>query len=968
MISINPSTRFYASIVVLLWGFHVAEAVSLFNVTFQSSSQSFTYADNTFRSATQGRYASGRHVTGTGNAAYLEVTLGGLDYNNINGMSGGWYRDFSLPQRSVVEIRLNFEIVMAKDYETSEFTQALCSVDGVLVGLSPTVGYVSQVYGRGAVTTSGAVKLQNVTLNAGNHRIIVGGYNNAKTELNEKSMVRFRNVAVDYTPISVPVPVKAPTKMPTNAPTKRPTKAPTNFPTKAPTKFPTNQPTIAPTKIPTTTPTKVPTKTPTKAPTKMPTNIPTKAPVFTILTKVPTKVPTRAPSRSPTVAPTKNPTMAPSAAPIIAAPVTAVPPFALRINAGSDMVYVDPNGRTWIADAYFGNNGGVFGDCPKTIAGTDLDALYCKERYFNKWVHAQPFTYTIPVQPGAYNVSLHFAEIYYTTKGNRVFEVWVNGRLIMGALDIVNEAGFSTALVIQTLAVVTGTSLIIELVSKIENPKISGIEVVAVADYQPAPTSAPVTAPFHLSINCGGVGFLDSQGTRRWEPDQYFIGGSTYSDTSNDVNGTLDDTLYHAERYGNFQYEIPVPTGSYEIILHFAELYWPGVGQRLFNIKVEGSQVFSNVDIVALGGGKRLQAITLEAPVIITDGFVSIEMMDSIPKVDAAKLSGIEINFLQPHLAHSVANGPYISTDIYNQGSVATRVDGSFSHSHGTGLDVVAWTWKEGNTIVGVGPTPNITLPIGEHTITLTIADSNNNEATDTTTITVNPFGFPAVVSIAPDTGSISGGDLVTIKGSGFTYDASLTKVKFGIVELTGSLLTIVDQYTIVVRTPPTVIGAPVSVSVETPLSISNGVTYTYEASSPIAFTTNTLTLDIPKPTSSAFGPDGRLYVGTLLGTLVRLTLDETFTTVLSSVSADVAPYQAILGIAFNPLQTEGFSDVYITTSFFFHGDTASSSGNSINGKIKKISGANLDVIVDIVTGLPVSDHDHGTFSGQILL
>jgi hypothetical protein len=48
-------------------------------------------------------------------------------------------------------------------------------------------------------------------------------------------------------------------------------------------------------------------------------------------------------------------------------------------------------------------------------------------------------------------------------------------------------------------------------------------------------------------------------------------------------------------------------------------------------------------------------------------------------------------------------------------------------------------------------------------------------------------------------------------------------------------------------------------------------------------------------------------------------------------------------------MQTGGYSDAFITTSFFFHGKNTSSS-------------ANLDVITDIVTGLPVSDHDHGTF------
>ena len=237
--------------------------MTLFNEVFQSSTQGFTYLDNTFRGATQGRYASGRHVAGAGTAAYLEVTLGGIDFNRITGMSGGWYRDFSLPQRSIVEIRVNYELIMSTAYERDEFTQALCSVDGILVGSTPTVDYIGQAFGQGARTTSSWVKLNNVTLNSGNHRIIIGGFNNEKTEFLEQSMVRFRNVIIDYTPVTVAAPVKVPTK----APTKTPTKLPTRKPTRVPTKFPTKKPTKTPTKFPTKKPTKFPTKSPTKAPT-----------------------------------------------------------------------------------------------------------------------------------------------------------------------------------------------------------------------------------------------------------------------------------------------------------------------------------------------------------------------------------------------------------------------------------------------------------------------------------------------------------------------------------------------------------------------------------------------------------------------------------------------------------------------------------------------------------------------------
>ena len=261
---------------------------------------------------------------------------------------------------------------------------------------------------------------------------------------------------------------------------------------------------------------------------------------------------------------------------------------------------------------------------------------------------------------------------------------------------------------------------------------------------------------------------------------------------------------------------------------------------------------------------------------------------------------------------------PYIVTDTTNSGSAVTKVDGTFSHSHGTGLEVVQWTWKEGSTVVGSGPKPNTTLPVGEHVVTLTVKDNENNEATDTTTIIVNPFGYPAVSNINPSSGSIAGGDIVTIKGSGFTYASSLTKVKFGVVMLSGSSLTIDDQFTIRVRSPSAVIGSPASVTVQIRLATSNAEIYTYLASSPIDFHTDVLTLDTAAPTSAAFGTDGKQYVGTLYGSLVRLTLDSTFTKVTSSVVAQVAPFRALLGIAFNPLQTEGPSDVYITTSFPF--------------------------------------------------
>ena len=903
------------------------EAIQLYASRFQRNSEGFVYADNTFYTTTTEKYASGKFVAETNSSfGYLQVQLGGVDNLAINGMSGGWKRTFILPQASRVTINIRFQISMSGEYESDEYARALLSVDGKIIGPSNSSVFLGQTIGTSTGMTANPkpkiidgykwVTITAENMNAGNHSITLGGFNNKKTWSDEFTQIRFSNVTIDYIPTAS-----------TNAPVGAPVPSPTKAPTKNPTRTPVRQPT--------------------KVPTKNPTQIPVRQP-----TKAPTKEPTRAPMQRATQTP-----MSPSGN----------SPFAIRINAGSATSFVDPSsGAIWEPDQYFGNKGGIFGICPLAISGTDIDDLYCKERYFNQWHTPGPYRYEVPVPRRAtYSVRLHFAEIYYTTVQQRVFDVWINGELVIGMLDIVAEVGHAAALLINFNTTVTSGIVSVELVPRKENPKICGIEITEIDAYiAPAatPTAAPIAEPFKKLINCGGVGFVDNSGSRQWEDDKHFIGGSTFSDGSNDVNGTKDQSLYQTERNGEFTYEIPVPVGSYEVILHFAELYWQGTGQRLFNIDIEGATAFTNVDIVALGGGKRLQAFTLEAPTIVTDGFVSLAFKDSNPKIDAPKLSGIEINFLSPHLAHSVANGPYIATDVYNRGSVTLQLDGSFAHTHGTGMHVVEWLWKKESVVIATGPTPNVTLPVGEHTLYLEIKDSGNNKATDTTTVTVNPYGYPAVLGIEPSVGSISGGQLVTIQGSGLNHAASATKVKFGITELTGDAITIIDPFTIQVRSPPAIVGTPVPVSVETTLGSSNSMLYTYQASSPINFLSDVLVADIPSPTSVGFGPDGYLYVGTLYGTLARLKLDDTYTTVVSSVIATVDPYRAILGIAFDPLSTGGYSDVYITTSFFFHGGNTSSSGPSINGKVKKVSGANLDIVTDIVTGLPVADHDHGTF------
>lgn len=261
--------------------------------------------------------------------------------------------------------------------------------------------------------------------------------------------------------------------------------------------------------------------------------------------------------------------------------------------------------------------------------------------------------------------------------------------------------------------------------------------------------------------------------------------------------------------------------------------------------------MFEALDIVQLAGSPN-RAVTVNTAVIVSDGFLSISLIDGI--TDNPKLSGIEVKLLEPHLAHAVAGGPYVTVDTDGDGFGVVSVDSSESHTHAIGKILVDWTWKEGAQVIAQGETAELTLPVGNHTVALTVVDDGGHDSTEEILVTVYPIGFPVINSLTPSSGSIAGGSSVTITGSGFTYPASETSVRFGLVELTGPEIDIVDQFTINVTSPPETVGVPVSVSVETPLSVSNSETFTYVALSEISFTNGLLDF-FSSCTVVGFGP-----------------------------------------------------------------------------------------------------------------
>jgi IPT/TIG domain len=330
---------------------------------------------------------------------------------------------------------------------------------------------------------------------------------------------------------------------------------------------------------------------------------------------------------------------------------------------------------------------------------------------------------------------------------------------------------------------------------------------------------------------------------------------------------------------------------------------------------------------------------------------LTIELYKGEKAAGSPKISAIEVKLVGPHYAHAVANGPYKAVDMSGEGIGYARVDGSKSHTHRPGAKLNRFLWKLGSKTLAQGDEATLKLPVGVFEVTLQVFDDMGSESSESTTITILPFGYPAVASIEPASGSIKGGDIITIIGSGFIADnPNDIVVHFGLNALRGDDIQIVNASTIIVlSSPPTLLGIPVAVSIETPKETSNGLPFTYISGSSIKFEQGILT-PMTAPTVARFGPDRKLYIGTLGGVLTKYTLDETYTNVISFVASTVTLFRAILGIAFDPMEVNTDNpSVYISNSYFFHNEWKSTSGNAVNGKISVVRGANLDIVGKIL-------------------
>ncbi|MDE0903193.1 MAG: malectin domain-containing carbohydrate-binding protein [Planctomycetota bacterium] len=225
--------------------------------------------------------------------------------------------------------------------------------------------------------------------------------------------------------------------------------------------------------------------------------------------------------------------------------------------------------------------------------------------------------------------------------------------------------------------------------------------------------------------------------------------------------------------------------------------------------------------------------------------------------------------------------------------------------------------------------------------------------------------GIVPVIHSMPSLGLDTGGTSILIEGFGFYPQDQLT-LHWGSTSVPASSLAAYTAERLLFVTPPG--NGTISVWVQTPAGSSNAVDFEYSSTGPVPIVWDDLpgqAVFVWQPTCAAFGPDGRLYVGQLTGNITALTLDSSWNVLSSSNYAGVSNLMNhdLLGIAFDPYDSVAGGDLKVYVGHGTHyanGGGIFSGPSPYSGQVSVLEGPNFDVPVPVITGLPVSNHDHG--------
>ncbi len=175
-----------------------ADQALILSDAFTTDEGGYTYQDDVFGTSTPGNASGSYDGTGGQTGGGIEVTVGGGSGAGIP-LSGAWTQDIVLTETTLVDITVSYRLIVATEFESNEYADAVLAIDGVRLGndTSPDSNTSLITLDGDAPLDSGWVtETFQVTLGAGTHELQLGAFVNQSTEAAEVAQVFFDDVVV----------------------------------------------------------------------------------------------------------------------------------------------------------------------------------------------------------------------------------------------------------------------------------------------------------------------------------------------------------------------------------------------------------------------------------------------------------------------------------------------------------------------------------------------------------------------------------------------------------------------------------------------------------------------------------------------------------------------------------------------------------------------------------------------------
>lgn len=717
-------------------------------------------------------------------------------------------------------------------------------------------------------------------------------------------------------------------------------------------------------------------------------------------------VPIEAQLPSTTVPPTQPTAPPPS---VVSCDVSGATTTSFRMNTAAGAIAAAEMGADNVAYITSASEGFISTIDTKISAASGpqpWDAAYSSHR----WTKASVLTYSIPVPLGSYTVSLLFAETFFSRPNRRLFDIFINGVTKRKNLDVYKLVGKNAGLVLTFDEVSSNRgSITITLIKTLENPMISGILIEG-----PGAGGQAVGGGCATGDDQSAVGDLNGGFNHR----SHSVPGGPYIATDFDKDGralvSLDGTQSHSH------YSDPGPPEVSGTIVSYKWTWKENIdGKVVKRVNNNKSGMFEamfpigkttvTLEVVDSTGDVAKDTAVVEVRASTANGAYcySYDFGDSIfdyvpisqqlngePKplfggrtdrIDFQRASDFgNFNFAQNSFAvRCVFFFDAPANDTYQ---FSVEHNGPFRLELSNGI--VAQSLSSGETQTGnlglseglasfqlfyfrpKGIAPKLVLSLDDTPL-------SPNQLQHDISVTL-----PVIHSLSKSTSTPAGGSNIQIFGSAFINGVS---VRFGEVEATNLVRSGPNSVQVTV---PEGYGE-VNVTVSTNAGVSNPVPFTYTSGTtlnqPVIFRQTSLKdengddFKISFIAAAVYGPDGRLYLGSTASRVHALGIDREYK-VTSLCTRRIGSRRAVLGVAFNPAINR--LKLFFTSSTLYWKDKNIFSFEEgwPNGKIESIE-FSREFAVDneeaghscaddqqvVVSGLPVSNHDHAVNKLQFL-